>query len=123
MSWNKALYDCSKCPAYCCSYESIVVQKRDINRIARRFEIDVETALDRFTKIVEGERVLRQQKDRIFGSVCIFLDRESRRCTIYDIRPAVCHEYPVTPRCGYYEFLKWERIYQDDADFIPMTRY
>ncbi len=120
---SKPLYDCSKCPAYCCSYESVVVQKRDINRVARHFEIDVETALGRFTKIVDGEHVLRHQKDRIFGSVCIFLDTETRRCSIYDIRPAVCHQYPGAPRCGYYEFLNWERSYQDDADFVPMKRY
>ena len=36
-----ASYDCTKCPAYCCSYEHIGVSKRDINRLARHFEIDV----------------------------------------------------------------------------------
>lgn len=122
-STPKLKYDCAKCPAYCCSYDSIVVEKRDLNRLARHFGVDPETAALRFTKIVEGERVLRHQKDKIFGSICMFLDTRTRRCTIYDARPGVCHEYPDQPRCGYYDFLKWERGHQEDPEFVPGNRY
>jgi len=115
-------YDCSKCPAYCCSYERIIVTKRDLVRLAKHFDLDVETATARFTKIVEKEQVLRHQKDDIYGSVCMFLDKTTRRCTIYNARPGVCHEYPDWSRCGYYEFLKWERRQQDDPEFIPLKR-
>jgi uncharacterized protein len=118
----KPLYDCLKCPAYCCTYDRIVVNKRDLTRLAKHFDIDDETAERRFTKVVEGERVLRHQKDAIFGSACMFLDAKSRRCTIYEARPGVCHEYPDKPRCGYYEFLTWERTHQDDDEFIPLQR-
>src|SRR4051812_45634098 len=116
-----ASYDCSKCPAYCCSYTRIIVNKRDLNRLAKHFDVDVEVARKRFTKIVEGEQVLRHQKDKIYGSVCMFLDTKARRCTIYNARPGVCHEYPDYKRCGYYDFLKWERTQQDDETFIPLT--
>jgi hypothetical protein len=116
-------YDCAKCPAYCCSYDRIVVEKRDLNRLAKHFELDVETAAKRFTKTVEGEQVLRHQKDEVFGSVCMFLDLKTRRCTIYEARPGVCHEYPDRPRCGYYDFLKWERRHQEEPEFVPMKRY
>ena len=37
-------YDCTKCPAYCCSYERIIVNKRDLNRLAKHFDVDVEVA-------------------------------------------------------------------------------
>ena len=118
-------YDCSKCPAYCCSYDNIGVSGRDIARIARHFGLDSETAAKRFTKASsdgsEGP-VLRHQKDNIYGSVCIFLDVKTRRCTIYEARPGVCHEYPDRPRCGYYDFLKWEREFQDDETFTPLKR-
>ena len=103
----KAKYDCLKCPAYCCSYD----------------RIDVETAERRFTKVVEGDRVLRHQPDKVFGSICMFIDTKTRRCTIYDARPGVCHEYPDKPRCGYYDFLTWERKFQEDDEFVPMKRY
>ena len=117
----RPLYDCSKCPAYCCSYTRIIVNKRDLNRLAKHFDVDVEVAKKRFTKVVEGEQVLRHQKDKIYGSVCMFLDVKERRCTIYNARPGVCHEYPDFKRCGYYDFLKWERTQQDDETFIPLT--
>lgn len=118
----KLQYDCSRCPAYCCTYDRISVTRRDLARLARHFAVDIETARRRFTKVKEGEDVLRHQKDKIFGSACMFLDTGTRRCTIYDARPGVCHEYPDKPRCGYYEFLRWERKHQDDEDFIPLQR-
>lgn len=122
-STPKPQYDCSKCPAYCCSYDRIIVNKRDVNRLATHFGISPEVAARRFTKTVEGEPVLRHQKDPIYGTICMFLDLETRRCTIYHARPGVCHEYPDKPRCGYFEFLKWERRHQDDVEFVPMKRY
>ena len=117
-----ANYDCSKCPAYCCSYERIIVSKRDLKRLAKHFDIDPEIARKRFTKIRDGEQVLRHQKDKIYGSVCMFLDTDTRRCTIYDARPGVCHDYPETPRCGYYDFLRWERNQQQDEGFVPLKK-
>ena len=74
-------YDCSKCPAYCCSYDRIIVTKRDLNRLAKHFDLDPEVAAKRFTKTMEGEQVLRHQKDKIYGSVCMFLDTKVRRCS------------------------------------------
>jgi len=118
---RKLSYDCLKCPAYCCSYERIIVEKKDLTRLARHFGVDVETARKRFTKIKEKEQVLRHQKDKIYGSVCMFLDLKTRNCTIYDARPGVCHEYPAQNRCGYYDFLKWERKHQEDDTFVPLT--
>jgi uncharacterized protein len=115
-------YDCPKCPAYCCSYAKIIVEKRDVEGLARNFGIPFEDALQRFTKIVDGEQVLRHKKDEIYGSVCIFLDKEERRCTVYDARPGVCREYPDRACCGYYEFLKWERTHQGNVEFVPLRK-
>ena len=64
---------------------------------------------------------MRHRQDRIFTSVCMLLDQKTRRCTVYEARPAVCREYPDTKRCGYYEFLKFERAHQDDKEFIALT--
>jgi uncharacterized protein len=115
-------YDCSKCPAYCCSYDRIDVKKADIVRLAKHFGIDYDTAFERFTKMREGERVLRHQKDEIYGTVCMFLDLKARRCTVYNARPGVCHEYPDRPRCGYFDFIQWEREFQEDEKFVPLKR-
>ena len=111
-------YSCSKCPGYCCSYPEIEVTKRDIARLAEHLGLTEEQAEARFTK---GARLLRHQKDTIFDSVCVFLDRETRRCGVYEARPGVCRDYPESKRCGYYEFLKFERTHQDDPKFIALT--
>jgi uncharacterized protein len=116
------LYDCGKCPAYCCSYDWILVTKRDIKRLAARFGLSYEKAEAKFTKYIKeyGNRVLRHRKDHVFKSTCQFLHPTERRCTIYEHRPAICREYPDSRRCRYYEFLKWERDHQDDESFVPM---
>lgn len=115
-------YDCSKCPAYCCSYDRIIVNGHDVNRLSRHLGVPPEEVVKRHTRTVEGERVLRHQKDAIYGTVCGFLDKKTRRCGVYEGRPGVCREYPDTNRCGYYDFLSWERRHQDDPDFIPLQK-
>ena len=102
-------FNCSACPAYCCSYDRIDVSRSDIKRLAGHFHISYERAEKRYTKIACGNRVLRHRKDRIFKSVCRFLDKEARRCTIYEARPDICRGYPYSSRCGYYDFLASER--------------
>jgi Fe-S-cluster containining protein len=99
------------------------VKPRDIERLARHFSISVEAARERFTKKGEdpGEIVLRHQRDEHFGTVCRFLDLEKRRCTVYEARPAVCREFPGTVRCGYYDFLKFERRNQEDEEYVSTT--
>lgn len=116
-------YSCKKCPAYCCSYPEIEVTPRDIERLGRRFGLDYRTAEARFTKYDPKEKVqlLRHRKDKVFATVCAFLHPKERRCTVYEHRPAVCREYPDSKRCGYYDFLKFERAHQDDPKFIALT--
>ena len=56
-----------------------------------------------------------------FGKVCRFFDIEARRCTIYEARPEICRKYPGTWRCGYYDFLMFERRAQDDDAWVAVT--
>lgn len=115
----RVMYNCSKCPAYCCSYDRVEVTKRDLLRIANHFGVSYKQAERRYTKNSPIGRILRHQKDHIYRKVCEFLDTEKRQCTIYDARPSVCRGYPDGPRCGYYAFLASERNRQDDPEFIP----
>ncbi|MGB7925463.1 MAG: YkgJ family cysteine cluster protein [Pyrinomonadaceae bacterium] len=118
-------FDCSKCPAFCCSiYERVQVTKRDINRLAKHFGVTPEVARTRYTKThrESGERVLRRKKDLIFGEACQFLNPETRGCGIYHARPAVCREYPDRTRCVYYDVLQFERRQQDDDTVLPLIQ-
>jgi Fe-S-cluster containining protein len=120
---KRSYFNCDKCPAYCCSiYDRVQVTKRDIKRLAKHFGTSIETATLRFTKRWEKEQVLRRKKDPIFGKACHFLDPETRKCTIYHARPAVCREFPLTTRCGYYDLLTFERRQQDDFDVLPVVQ-
>jgi len=116
-------YSCDKCPAYCCTYSDIEVGTRDIDRLARHFDLTFAKAEARFTKMdSEGKvKILRHKKDTIFDSSCMFLDSEKRRCTIYEARPGTCRQYPQTSNCGYYDFLRFERTQQGDEEYIALT--
>lgn len=118
---KKLHFDCDKCPAYCCSYPRIQTSRKDIQRLADYFGVSFEKARKKYTKKGEekGERVLRHQQDHIYETVCRFLDTETRQCTIYEGRPGICREYPGGSRCGYYDFLRFERKAQEDPEFIP----
>lgn len=116
---KRVLYDCLNCTAYCCTYGHIPVKPADIRRLAKHHGIDDEKARKKFTKKDgSGGRVLRHRFDEVFESACMFLDQESRVCTIHTARPSICREYPGGRRCQYYDFLQAERDRQDDPDMV-----
>lgn len=116
-------YSCAKCPAFCCTYTDIEVSSRDIDRLARHFGLDYARAEARFTKwdSKKTKRLLRHKEDPHFVTSCALLDPETRRCTVYEARPAVCRKYPDSARCGYYDFLRFERGQQGDQAYIATT--
>lgn len=119
----KKKYDCLKCTAYCCTYTHIPVNKSDIKRLAKHFGISEAKAEKRFTKYGDkaSPRVLRHQDDEHFVTACMFLDQKTRNCTIYEGRPKICRDFPTQTRCGYYDFLTFEREVQDDPDWVATT--
>jgi Fe-S-cluster containining protein len=118
-----AKYDCDKCVAYCCSiYDRVQVTARDIKRLALHFGVSPEVATARYTKVWEKERILRRRADRLFGQACMFLNQDTRKCTIYNARPGTCREFPTTSRCAYYDLIEFEREQQNDPDVIPLVK-
>ncbi len=114
-------FDCQRCPGYCCAYPVIVVTKRDVERIARHLEITPQDAESRYCRAAHGyKRILKRQDDEHFGRICALFDTETRTCTIYKARPATCRDYPGE-RCGYWDFLTFERDGQQDEDYISTT--
>lgn len=116
-------FDCSKCPGYCCSHGRIAVSENDIRRLAKHFEMSEAAAREKFTYAYKtkdvDERILRHHKDKIYTSICRFFDRKLRQCTVYEARPNVCRKYPYGNQCGYYSFLKFERDFHGESDFVP----
>lgn len=115
------MYDCKKCPGYCCSYPLIALDKRDVERLARHFGLSFEAARQKFTVERWGRKYsMRRKADAIFGRICRFFDTDKRRCTIYEARPTLCRSYPGG-RCGYYDFLSFERRAQEDPEYVATT--
>ena len=115
------MYNCAKCPGYCCSYPLIQLTKRDVERLAKHFDLTFEQAKAKFTVERHGRKYsIRRKADQHFGRTCTFFDTEKRCCTIYEARPSVCRSYPGG-RCGYYDFLSFERRAQEDDEFVATT--
>jgi uncharacterized protein len=115
-------YDCLKCPGYCCSYPVIEVKDSDAKRIAKHFDMSLKKAEEKFFKSAHGyKRVMRRKADKHFGKICQFFDTDERRCTIYKARPFACRDFPGDDNCGYWDFLAFERIAQEDDEFISGT--
>ena len=125
----KIHYDCSKCPGYCCSYPRIQVKKKDVERLAEHFGMTKSEVERRFTrkdpddvkKNGKQPRIVRHTEDVYFGTICIFFDQNERCCSVYEARPKTCRSYPGLKRCGYYDFLRFERRVQRDPEYIALT--
>ena len=116
-------FDCNRCAGYCCSHERIAVSDHDISRLAKHFRISNPAARKRFTfhyktKTID-EQLLRHHKDTVYKSVCRMFDRKLRQCTVYAARPNVCRKYPYGNTCGYYNWVKFERNFHGDENFVP----
>ncbi len=116
-------FNCNKCPGYCCSHSRIAVTDHDIARLSQHFGISEKKTRERLTYHYKtqdiSEQILRHQKDNVYKSICKLFDREKRQCTVYAARPNVCRKYPYGNTCGYYNFIKFERDFHDDAEFVP----
>jgi hypothetical protein len=95
-----------------------------VERLARHLGISFEACERRYTRKAHGRNwIMRRQKDKHFGRICTFFDTRKRRCTVYEARPAVCRAFPGAGRCGYYDFLMFERRAQEDPDFVAVTTH
>lgn len=83
--------DCLTC-GNCCKTTSPIFTNKDIERISKHFRMKVRV----FT-----EQYLERDKDDFYvlkTAPCTFLDLSDNSCTIYDVRPKACSEYPHTDR-------------------------
>ena len=82
--------DCLTC-ANCCKTTGPLVTLADIERIAKYLKQKPQQFISQFLKIDEDN-------DYVLQTVpCSFLDNENA-CTIYDVRPKACREFPHTDR-------------------------
>jgi len=82
--------DCLSC-ANCCKTTGPLFTDKDIERIAKHFKMKPQQFIDTYLQIDED-------KDYVLKSVpCTFLGADNY-CSIYDVRPKACREFPHTDR-------------------------
>ena len=82
--------DCLKC-ANCCTTTGPLFTDKDIIRIAKYLRIKPSEFTEKYLRIDED-------RDYVLKSVpCTFLG-EDNYCSIYEVRPKACREYPHTDR-------------------------
>ena len=87
--------DCTKC-ANCCKFLGPLFTESDISRIAKHFRMRLPVFEDMYLRVDEDN-------DKVFKSMpCPFLG-EDNLCSIYDIRPKACREFPHTDRKKIYQ--------------------
>lgn len=86
---------CESCEGRCCTGESgyIYVSKSEIIAISDLLELDVN---DFTTRYLFKKGYKYSIKERVYNGSheCIFYDRESNGCKIYDARPTQCKTFP-----------------------------
>tara|TARA_B100001057_G_C22779764_1_gene923180 strand:+ start:684 stop:1163 length:480 start_codon:yes stop_codon:yes gene_type:complete len=85
-----ACTDCLKC-ANCCITTGPLFTDKDIGRIAKYLRIKPSEFTEKYLRIDEDKDYVLQQVP------CTFL-AEDNRCSIYDVRPKACREFPHTDR-------------------------
>ncbi|MBU2903196.1 YkgJ family cysteine cluster protein [Arenibacter algicola] len=82
--------DCLKC-ANCCKTTGPLFTNADIERIAKHFRMKPQKFIDQFLRMDEDN-------DYVLQSVpCTFLGADNY-CSIYEVRPKACREFPHTDR-------------------------
>ncbi|HEY9169079.1 MAG TPA: YkgJ family cysteine cluster protein [Lutibacter sp.] len=83
--------DCLTC-GNCCKTTSPIFTEKDIQRIAKHVKMKEFQFISTY---------LERDQDDFYvlkTAPCSFLDLNDNMCTIYDVRPKACNEYPHTNR-------------------------
>jgi len=84
--------DCLEC-ANCCKTTPALLEQKDISRISRHLGMTAGTFITQYV-------VMDEDGDFVFNSSPCPLLGSDNYCSVYDVRPAACAEYPHTARKG-----------------------
>ena len=91
---------CTSCLdfANCCTTTGPLFTDKDIGRIAKHLKLKPSEFTERYLRVDEDKDYVLQQVP------CAFLG-EDNRCSIYDVRPKACREFPHTDRKKQHQIL------------------
>lgn len=104
--------DCLSC-ANCCKTMTPTFNEKDLRRISAHFKITVEAFKKKWLKQERGG-----DRDWMNKSTpCQFLNLEDNKCSIYEIRPDDCRDFPHL----YKKFKDYGYIHKQNVEYCPAT--
>lgn len=103
-----ACTDCLQC-ANCCKTTGPLLTSKDVERISKHMGVKP-------ADFESGHLRMDEDGDLVFQKMpCMFLESDNR-CSIYEIRPKACREYPHTDRVRQHQILNLTR---KNAEICP----
>ena len=100
--------NCLEC-ANCCKTHSPIILQKDIERISKHLNI-------KQNEFVSKYLLFDEDGDWVFHTVpCPFLQTDNK-CSIYEVRPKACQEYPHTNRKKIYQIAELTLV---NAEICP----
>ncbi len=104
-------FDCLTC-ANCCKTTSPIFTDKDVSRISKHFRLKEINFIATYLQRDEDDFMVLKQ------APCTFLDENDNTCTIYDVRPKACSEYPHTNRK---KFIQLTNLTLKNTEVCPAT--
>ncbi len=103
--------DCLTC-ANCCKTTSPIFTQKDIERISKHLKLKSVDFISQYLQIDDENFYVLQ------SAPCTFLDERDNYCSIYDVRPKACAEYPHTNRK---KFIQLANLTIKNTEICPAT--
>ena len=87
--------NCLEC-ANCCKTTGPLYTEKDIDRIAKHLRMKPADFEQKFLRVDEDN-------DKVLQNLPCFFLNEDNTCSIYEVRPKACREYPHTDRKKFYQ--------------------
>ena len=100
--------DCLDC-ANCCTSIPPIINETDVRRIAKYLGMKVAQFKEAYVTIDEDQDMVLNQ------SPCHFLESD-HKCSIYEVRPKACRQYPHTDN---FEFAKNLKLHATNSRYCP----
>lgn len=86
---------CQSCGGKCCTGESgyIFVSLKELEDLSKFLNIEFNILIEKYVKKV-GYKFSFVEKSYNNGFACIFFDEAKRECSIYEVRPKQCRDFP-----------------------------
>ncbi len=104
--------DCLSC-ANCCKSMTPTFTNKDIKRIAAHLEMSVAAFKNKW--------LMFEKKDKDWVNKtqpCQFLNLKDNKCSIYEVRPESCADFPHLTRKGLHQYI---HIFKQNIEYCPAT--